>query len=90
MGRVVPKPELMDVVWPDVTVTEDSLSQCIREIRKTLGDEGQDIVRTISRRGYMLAAANEDDAAFASQPVVAVLRFRNESGDPAQTPIVDE
>ncbi len=53
MGRVVPKQELMETVWPGVFVTEDSLTQAVREIRKTLGG---DLVRTISRRGYMLAA----------------------------------
>lgn len=34
MGRVVPKSELMDAVWPGIYVTEDSLTQSIREIRK--------------------------------------------------------
>ncbi len=89
IGGVVSKSELMDVVWPGVTVTEDSLTQCIREIRKALGDERQDIVRTISRRGYMLAARADADGGFAGQPTVAILRFRNETDDPAQTPIVD-
>src|SRR5690242_4885606 len=53
MGRVVPKTELLETVWPGVFVTEDSLTQSIREIRKVLGD---DLVRTVSKRGYMLAA----------------------------------
>ncbi len=87
MGRVVPKSELMDVVWPGVYVTEDSLTQSIREIRKVLGD---DLVRTISKRGYMLAAAEAEPAReVGTQPIVAVLRFRNESGNAADDPIVD-
>ena len=53
MGRVVPKSELMEVVWPGVYVTEDSLTQSVREIRKVLG---AGMVRTIPKRGYMLAA----------------------------------
>ena len=57
MGRVVPKAELMDAVWPDTYVTEDSLTQSIREIRKAMGDS-QHLIRTVSRRGYMLAAAD--------------------------------
>ncbi|MER8975293.1 winged helix-turn-helix domain-containing protein [Mesorhizobium sp. M0800] len=86
MGRVVPKSEIMDAVWPDVFVTEDSLTQSIREIRKLLGN---DLVRTVSKRGYMLAAEVEAAPEIGSQPIVAVLRFRNESGDPTDDPIVD-
>ena len=51
IGRVVPKSELMDTVWPGIYVTEDSLTQSIREIRKVLGDDKQDIIRTISTAG---------------------------------------
>lgn len=90
MGRVVPKSELMDTVWPGVFVTEDSLTQSIREIRKAIGE---DLVRTVSKRGYMLAAPPEDEplpvADTGSQPIVAVLRFHNEGGDPADLALVD-
>jgi TolB-like protein len=92
MGRVVPKAELMDAVWPGIYVTEDSLTQSIREIRKATGDSEQQLVRTISRRGYMLIgeATREPEREEAlHQPVVAVLRFRNESGDPMRAAIVD-
>jgi TolB-like protein/DNA-binding winged helix-turn-helix (wHTH) protein len=53
-GRVVTKDELLDVNWPGVTVTEDSLTQCVSEIRRALGDAGRDLVRTVPRRGYMI------------------------------------
>lgn len=86
MGRVVPKAELMDVAWPGVFVTEDSLTQSIREIRKVLGD---DMVRTVSKRGYMLACEAEPAPEIGSQPVVAVVRFRNDSGDAADEAVVD-
>jgi TolB-like protein/Tfp pilus assembly protein PilF len=89
IGRVVPKSELMDSVWPGIYVTEDSLTQSIREIRKALGDDRQELIRTISRRGYMLAVNAEPVAEAGSQPIVAVLRFRNETGDSAQVPLVD-
>ncbi|TIT85037.1 MAG: adenylate cyclase, partial [Mesorhizobium sp.] len=86
MGRVVPKAELMDVVWPGVYVTEDSLTQSVREIRKVLGEE---MVRTVSKRGYMLAGEAEPPPEMSSQPIVAVVRFRNESGNPADEAMVD-
>jgi TolB-like protein len=89
MGRVVPKSELMDTVWPDVYVTEDSLTQSIREIRKALGEGGQELIRTVSRRGYMLAGKSDAMPETTGQPIVAVLRFRNESGDPQREPVVD-
>ncbi len=52
--RVVTKDELMGAVWPDVAVTENSLVQCIHEIRRALGDESQSILKTVARRGYRL------------------------------------
>ena len=54
--RVVSKEELMNAVWPDVVVTEDSLVRCIHEIREALGDHGRDVIRTVARRGYELSA----------------------------------
>jgi formylglycine-generating enzyme required for sulfatase activity len=55
-GRLVPKRELFDAVWPDVTVGDDSLVQCIRELRLKLGDNDRRLIKTVSRRGYMLDA----------------------------------
>lgn len=55
-GRLVTKDELMEAVWPGVAVTDDSLVQCIGEIRRALGREGRAIIETVPRRGYRLAA----------------------------------
>jgi DNA-binding winged helix-turn-helix (wHTH) protein len=35
-GRVVPRDELMDAVWPGVVVTEHTLSRCIYQLRNQL------------------------------------------------------
>ncbi len=56
-GRVVPKEELLAEVWPDVIVSEDSLTQCVHELRHALGSEVSGLLRTLPRRGYMLAEA---------------------------------
>jgi TolB-like protein len=88
-GRVVPKNELFDIVWPGVFVTEDSLTQTIRELRKALHDEAQQLIRTVARRGYLLSAHVEQPEVRSAEPVVAVLRFRNETGDTAQDVVVD-
>ena len=46
----------MEAVWPNVHVGEDSLFQCIREIRTALGDDKRQVVRVISGRGYLFQA----------------------------------
>jgi DNA-binding response OmpR family regulator len=38
-GRLVPKHELREAVWPKVLVGDNTLMQCIRELRKKLGDD---------------------------------------------------
>ena len=55
-GQVVPKEELMHRVWGDLVVTEDSLVQAIGDIRRLLGVAGQEVLRTVPRRGYLLKA----------------------------------
>lgn len=52
-GRVVTKDELMAAVWPDIAVTDDSLVQCIHEIRRAIGDERHILLKTVPRRGYL-------------------------------------
>ena len=58
-GRVVPKAELMEKLWPDTFVTDDVLVQCVVEIRRALGDHARTprYVETIPRRGYEFLAA---------------------------------
>jgi DNA-binding winged helix-turn-helix (wHTH) protein len=51
-GRLVSKQELFEAVWPNVTVTDDTLVQCIRELRDKLGDTDHRLIRTVPRRGY--------------------------------------
>lgn len=76
-GQVLGKNQLLSAVWPDVLVTEDSLTQVVREVRKALGDERQRILRTIPRRGYLLDISTTVAAADTGEPRVAVLRFVN-------------
>jgi DNA-binding winged helix-turn-helix (wHTH) protein len=55
-GRLVRKQELFKTVWPDAEVTDDSLVQCIRELRQILGDKEHRLIKTVTRRGYLLDA----------------------------------
>src|SRR5215213_1074774 len=54
--RIVSKDELLAAVWPKVTVTEDSLTRCISEVRTALGDGEQRLIKTVPRKGYILRA----------------------------------
>ncbi len=53
-GRLVSKQELFEAVWPNVSVCDDSLVQCVRELRQKLGDDDHRLINTVSRRGYLL------------------------------------
>src|SRR5207247_8296382 len=48
-GRLVSKQEMMDIVWKDVAVTDDSLVQCLMELRRALGDAA-DVGDSVHRR----------------------------------------
>jgi DNA-binding winged helix-turn-helix (wHTH) protein len=50
----VPRREIFDRVWSDVIVSDSALSQAIRTLRRTLGDDPRDarFIRTVSRHGY--------------------------------------
>jgi predicted ATPase/DNA-binding winged helix-turn-helix (wHTH) protein len=52
-GRLIGKAELMQVLWPDTIVTDDSLVQCTVELRRALDDQAQKLLKTVPRRGYL-------------------------------------
>src|SRR5277367_2139615 len=53
-GEVIAKQELIDHVWPDVTVEEGSIRVHVAAIRKALGDGqfGNRYIANIKGRGY--------------------------------------
>jgi DNA-binding winged helix-turn-helix (wHTH) protein/serine/threonine protein kinase len=54
-GEVVTKEELLDSVWPDVTVVDGSLATAVSKLRKAMGDEDHPAIVTVPRVGYRLA-----------------------------------
>ena len=52
--QIVSKDELIEAIWPNVIVTEDSLIQCISEVRRAIGVDAQALIKTVPKRGYML------------------------------------
>src|SRR5215468_9939635 len=69
-GRLIAKQELYDAVWPNVIVSDDSIAQCIRELRGKLADEDHRLIKTVSRRGYLLDAT-VTTSALPPMPVMA-------------------
>jgi predicted ATPase/DNA-binding winged helix-turn-helix (wHTH) protein len=55
--RLLTRAELMQVLWPKRSASEESLTQLIREARVALRDEGGTLLQTMHGRGYMLAAS---------------------------------
>lgn len=53
---VVSKDDLFSAVWANVSVTDDSLVQCVTEIRRAIGDSDRQVLRTVLRQGYLLAS----------------------------------
>jgi TolB-like protein len=72
-GRLIPKAELIDKVWQNVAVTENSLVQCIKEIRQALQDETQTDIQTVSKRGYLFAPTVVEIDDRETDPSVVVL-----------------
>jgi DNA-binding winged helix-turn-helix (wHTH) protein len=60
LGDIITKDALLDAVWPNVSVTEDSLVQCISDIRRAIADKERTLVRPVPKRGYMLVAPAPD------------------------------
>ncbi len=53
-GQLVTRDDLFESVWETPHVTEDALNACIREIRRTLGDQARTpkFIETVRGRGY--------------------------------------
>ena len=101
-GRVLGKDELVAAIWPDVEVSDDSLTQCMKDIRKALGSDGGGFIRTVPRRGYFVddvrgswpadvpvVLAAFDAPPLPDRPSIAVLPFSNISDNPSQEDFVD-
>ncbi|MFT8244951.1 winged helix-turn-helix domain-containing protein [Roseomonas sp. BN140053] len=59
---------LLEALWPGLAVTDDSLTQCISELRQAFGSRGSAVLRTLPRRGYVLAANVRREAPPADPP----------------------
>jgi TolB-like protein/DNA-binding winged helix-turn-helix (wHTH) protein len=81
-GRLVTKDELIAAVWPNVVVTDDSLVQAIGNVRRALGDERHEVIKTVSRRGYIMVA----NAVMPDAPPSALARISGGPGVAGEPP----
>src|SRR6266568_295982 len=56
-GHIVSKDQLFEIVWPDVFVEENNLTQYVAAARRALGDNRQEqrYIETVPKRGYRFA-----------------------------------
>lgn len=68
-GRLVHKERFFEEVWNDVVVSDSALTQCIKEIRRLIGDDVANprFIETVPRHGYRF---------------IAEVRFENQTSTP--------
>jgi len=91
-NQLVTKEELLENLWADTAVTDNSLVQCVIELRKALGDEARSprFIKTIPKGGYQFIAPVEDgDAAGAEMEEVTTveLEYVEEDGPKRSLPL---
>ena len=80
--RVVPKDELLDIVWPGLVVEENNLQVQVSALRKLLGPRA---IATIPGRGYQFLLEEA-----APNPLsIVVLPFANQTGDAQKAYVAD-
>ena len=63
-GKLVSKDRFLDEVWRGVPVTDEALTQCIKTLRKQLGDDAARprFIETVPKHGYRFIAPVEGQA----------------------------
>lgn len=88
-GVLVSKDRLIQHIWQGRAVGDDSLVQCLRDVRAALGEHGNSVIRTVRGRGYIFdppetaapapapagAAAPPGNAAGGTRPSFVPARF---------------
>jgi len=72
-GRLVGKDRFLDEVWRGVPVTDEALTQCIRTLRRQLGDDvaRPRFIETVPKHGYRFIAEVDGAPGEAVRPVGA-------------------
>ena len=80
-GRVIGKDELIKAVWSGLSVTDDALVQCVRDVRHALLRRGSGIIKTVPRRGYLFSVGHPGFAGAPASPLrIRTSILRTEDG----------
>lgn len=75
-GEIVSKDALFDAVWSGKAISEDSLVQCVKDIRRALGDANRTLLRTAIGRGYSLHGLRDMPAKKGELPKLLICSLR--------------
>ncbi|HXG20903.1 MAG TPA: AAA family ATPase [Methylomirabilota bacterium] len=72
-GQLVTKEALFAAIWPRTVVTETTLTNCISEVRRALGDDAKQprFIETVHRRGYRFLPTITAQPVFSSESRVS-------------------
>jgi len=78
-GMLVSKDRFLDEVWRGVPVTDEALTQCIKALRRALGDEvaSPRFIETVPKHGYRFIAPVESEVAATAVPLVVRSRWQD-------------
>jgi DNA-binding winged helix-turn-helix (wHTH) protein len=67
--KALTKAELLDLLWPDTFVSEDTLAKLVSDLRALIGDSARRprFIRTVHGFGYAFSAGVEDEPSSTSQ-----------------------
>ena len=82
-GQLVEKNRIFDEVWEDVIVSDTALTQCIKSIRKQLGDDASNprYVKTVPKHGYVFIG---DAVEIPEEPAPPALQGKPAQGKPTR------
>jgi len=78
-GKLISKERFLDEVWCGIPVTDEALTQCIKTLRRQLGDEAARprFIETVPKHGYRFIAPVESEVAATAGPLVARPRWQD-------------
>ena len=86
--RLLSRGDLLDAVWPDVTVGEEVLTHAIAELRRAAGDDRRAprYIATVHKHGYRLIEPLQPVAGSANRPVTRRVTLNRPANDPGPIP----
>lgn len=81
-SETIGRDELITAVWAGKFVSDDSLGQCVKDIRSALEDKDHQLLRTAVGRGYSLHGVRQMPFASGSHPKILIPSLRVDDETP--------